>query len=257
MAGNELEVTRYLYENMGVDLPIIGKVKELGYPVNCGAGKYATIESEADINKVKTEGSNKKADIYINGIGVSIKQAPTSPLYNRLQRENIVDVFSAAGFSGIEEKVEELDNYVAKYQYGELDSRDISWRLVFKEADFANLLELLMMKYSPNLGFSEHPASVILEATTPLSSIDEICVYTFNDYFDAFNNRMVISLRRSWIGQRSNSEHSRAVGLARKEGNAPWVFDGAGAKGGPRGWRAEVPESKRKTVYFLMVYKNV
>jgi len=256
VAGNELEVTKYLYENIGKDLPFLGAIKEIGYPTNCGVGAYLPIKNKSDINKVRTEGANKKADIYINGIGVSIKQAPTSPLYNRLQRDNIVSVFKAAGFSNIDRKIEDLDGYIAKYQYGELDSRDIAWNIVFNKNDFSDLLELLMMKYSPNLGFSEHPASFILEAPTPLISSNDIGVYTFENYFDAFKDRIVISLRRSWIGQTSNSEHRRALGLARKKGNAPWVFDGVSKKGGPRGWRADFDENQRKTVYYLIIYKN-
>jgi len=71
-----------------------------------------------------------------------------------------------------------------------------------------------------------------------------------------------VSIRRVWIGQASDSEHRRAVGLVSKPGNAPWVFNNV--SGRPRGWREEIPEHERKTVYFfndgkkgliLMVYK--
>lgn len=214
------------------------------------------IENEEDIENVKTEGSGKKADIYVNGRGVSIKQSPSSPLYNRLQRANIVEVFSIAGVDNVDRKIEHLDRKVKMYQIGELSSRDLAWQDAFSETDFYALLELLMMRYSPNLGFSRHPAELILEAPSQLTSTAQINMYTFNEFFNVSKDRIVISLRRSWVGQKSDSEHRRALALVRNEGNAPWVFDGAGENGGPRGWRPEVPEEERKTAYYLIIYKN-
>lgn len=47
-----------------------------------------------ELIKISTTDSRKKADVYLNGIGVSIKQAGGSFAYNRLQRANIIAVYS-------------------------------------------------------------------------------------------------------------------------------------------------------------------
>ena len=256
MAGNEIEVTRFLFNNVGLRLCHLGSVGSIGLPTNDSWGSYENIEKEGDIDRVRTQDSNKKADIYINGVGVSIKQAPTSPLYNRLQRANIVDTFQKAGLSDVEGRVAYLDREIAKYQSGKLKSRDVPWPGVFPETDFKALLKLLMMEYSPNYGHSTHPAKYILEAPSPLKTASAIQVYSFSEYFDAHKDKIVVSLRRSWAGQASKSEHSRAVGLISKEANAPWVFNGAGYGRGPRGWMPDWPESKRQTAYYIIIYKN-
>lgn len=107
---------------------------------------------------------------------------------------------------------------------------------------------------SPNKGASRHPAEYILDAPTPLVNADDISVYTFEEYFNRYKENFKIAIRRQWIGQSSNSEHKRAVGLARKVGNTPWIYDGAAGEPNS-GWRADFPANNRKTVYFLMIEK--
>ena len=117
-----------------------------------------------------------------------------------------------------------------------------------------------MMKGSPNLGFSQYPAQYILEAPKKDIGIENINLYSFNEYFSLYKHKLSIAIRRQWVGQ-SSSEHTRALGLSKKEDNYPWVFDevvgepNIGKTTGKR-WRDDFPANQRKTVYFLMIEKK-
>jgi hypothetical protein len=111
-----------------------------------------------------------------------------------------------------------------------------------------------MMKGSPNRGPSPHPAEYILTAPKEKISEENISCDTFRGYFTKNKEKIYLSLRRQWIGQASDSEHRRAEGLARKPGNAPWVFESI--EGTPSsGWRdsKQFPSGKRRTVYMIFL----
>ncbi len=116
------------------------------------------------------------------------------------------------------------------------------------------MLDYLMMKGSPKMGRSKHPAKYILTAglVSGESSLNwHVELYSFDEYFELFKDNFTIGIRRSWYGQLSDSEHGRAKGLINKSGNAPWVFNNV--SGEPKGgWRSDVPPHERKTVYYLM-----
>ena len=81
-----------------------------------------------------------------------------------------------------------------------------------------------------------------------------IRVYTFEEYFEKYKEDLKVGIRRQWVGQSSDSEHGRALGLSQKLENAAWVFNDI--VGTPRtGWRTNFPYDRRKTVYFLMIEK--
>lgn len=129
------------------------------------------------------------------------------------------------------------------------------------EQEFKQLLEFLMMKGSPNFGFSEYPAQYILEAPKKDINQNNINLYSFNEYFDLYKNKLSIAIRRQWVGQASESEHKRAFGLAKKLDNFPWVFDEVVGepkihKTTRKRWKDDFPINKRKTVYFLMIEKK-
>ena len=198
--------------------------------------------------------ARKKADVYINDVGVSIKQSGGSFLYNRLQRANILEVYSFLKFSNINQKLRRIDLEVSRFHQGLLERRNRPWQTFFTEHDFKSLLEFLMMKYSANVGFTNHPASLILEAPAENISIDTISVFTFDEYFEIYKQKIKIAIRRQFVGQASRSEHTRALGLSRKRGNALWVFNDV--VGEPStGWSNEWSSEARKTVYFLMIEK--
>lgn len=253
MPGNEVEVAKYLFSNLGkIKLPYLGVIESIGSPRSNAAG-YHPISGPNQLGLVSSPDASKKADIYLNERGVSVKQKGGSFAFNRIQRANIQTLFMQLGFSDINTKLSRIDSEVLRFHKGQILTRNRPWEDLFVENDFKKLLEYLMMKGSPNLGPSNHPAEFILEADLYLGSW-KIDVFSFEDYFSKYRNAFRIAIRRQWIGQDSNSEHSRAVSLAKKPGNAPWVFDNV--IGIPNsGWRADIPEKSRKTVYFLMIEK--
>jgi len=256
MPGNEKEITKFLVLNKSrLSLGQLGIVNSVGVP-NLSKEGCLEINNVGDVEKcLSTEDSRKKADIYINNHGVSIKQTGSSFLYNRLQRANILEVFTLLGFSNPESILQRLDKEVSDFHRGNLKRRNRSWQDFFNEGDFKALVKFLMVQGSPNVGFSSHPAEFVLEAPASNPSEANINVFTFDEYFEEYKNKIKIAIRRQWVGQDSKSEHGRAVGLAEKKENAPWVFNET--VGTPRsGWIRGFPASEIKTVYFLMLEKE-
>lgn len=255
MAGNEKAICEFLYSHMGsISLKHIGLLVEIGIPLSNRLG-YRPAQSLDDISEILTTDSRKKADVYLNSKGVSIKQAGGSFAFNRLQRANILEVYSNLGFTSPQSKLTQMDREVKKFHDGLLPRRNLPWQEFLSENNFKTLLNYLMMLGSPNLGKSMHPADFILEAPATNISISNIQVYSFDEYFDTHKEKFQIAIRRQWVGQASNSEHQRALGLSSKPDNLPWVFNEV--VGIPRvGWRDEVYEVDRKTVYFLMIEKK-
>jgi len=254
MPGNELEIGRFLLNNIGkITLPHVGRLASVGAP-NPGHAGFKSITTQEDINFLSSEDSRKKADIYINNRGVSLKQTGGSFSYNRLQRANLQDVYSIVGFNNIEQRLFCIDKEVERFHQGLLDRRSRPWEDFFTEDDFKSLLEFLMMKGSPNVGLSLHPAEFILEAPPSNISVNSVSLYTFEEYFEKYKRDFKIAIRRQWVGQASDSEHGRALGLVQKPGNAPWVYKDI--VGEPRtGWRSNFPKEAMRTVYFLMIEK--
>ena len=255
MPGNEIEIAKFLITRKGaMSLPKLGLLRSIGAPAP-GEG-YIEIESAQDVDRLlRSDASAKKADIYINGKGVSLKQTGPSFLFNRAQRKNLEDTLRHIHLGSLQETLSRIDNEVQKFHKGQLEGRNRDWRDFFHENDFRELCRFLMMLGSPNLGMSLHPADFILEAPSMGMSSTNMNVFNFEEYFEAYKNDIKISIRRQWVGQRSNSEHARAVGIAADPGNVPWVFDDVA--GAPRtGWRSDVPANERKTVYILMIEKT-
>ncbi len=261
MAGNEIEVCRFLLQNLGkIYLRHIGRVEQIAAPI-LGGDRYTPLQSIADIYQISTSHSEKKADIYLNGRGISIKQSGGSFAFNRLQRANLLDVFTSLELSQPEAIITKIDEAVHRFHQGLLSKRNQPWQKFFSEQDLKILMNFLMLRSSPNRGMSSHPAEFILEASKIIKHENDIVLYTFNEYFEKYKQNFEISIRRQWIGQMSDSEHRRSLSISRKSENKPWVFnDVAGqpiphSKTGKRR-RDDFPESHRKTVYFLMIEKT-
>lgn len=258
MAGNEIEVCKFLFSNIGkISLSHIGLVREVAAPIS-GSDRYVPIQCLEDFSQISTSHSNKKADIYLNGRGISIKQTGGSFPFNRLQRKNLFTLYTALGLAHPETIVTVIDEEVHKFHQGLLLRRNQPWQKFFVEREFKTLVSFLMLKGNPNLGLSKHPAEFILEASKTIKYQEDLKLYSFDEYFERYKHKLEISIRRQWIGQQSNSEHKRALGISRNRDNTPWVFDNVA--GGPeihqktgKRWRDEFPESTRKTVYFLMI----
>lgn len=250
MAGNEAIVVDYLLKSQNsISINHLGVINRIQNP-----GANGQLFDIASTKLLRTQNSGKKADIFLNGKGVSIKQSGSSNLYNRFQRSEMLKVFTSLGFLNPAQSLQKMDDLIQKFHNGEFNSRDRHWSEGFNQSDFLSLLEFLMMKGSPNLGLSNYPADYILTAPKNYITLSEITCNTFSEYIAKYKDHIYLSLRRQWIGQSSKHEHSRAVGMASKPDNAPWVFNSI--VGTPRtGWRnqTEFPISKRRTVYMIFI----
>ncbi len=254
MPGNELEVAKYLFNNLGkISFPYLGVLETIGSPISYSSGYYQ-INTLSEIKRLSSDDSSKKADVYLNGVGISIKQAGSIFGFNRLQRAEAPALFHQIGFTHIDEMLARLDTAVRRFHTGGYETRSRPWTELFLEEDFRTILEYLMMKGSPKMGLSKHPARYIMNAglvTTKPTEQWQIDIYSFDEYFKKYRDNFTVGIRRSWYGQKSESEHGRAKGLISKPGNAPWVFDNV--SGIPKdGWRNDVQVEERKTVYYLM-----
>lgn len=250
MPGNENNVVVFLFQNIyRASLPGLGLIRSVSIP---GVGNIRDIK---DCLKLTPDNSAKKADILINDVGVSIKQKGGSFLYNRLQRAGLRNVFSLLHYINIEQKLIVIDKEVADFHNSQLDRRDRLWSTFFLESEFKDLLHYLMMVGSGTTGPSRFPAQFILEAPKSGISFNDLNFYTFDEYFEKYKSDIFVSIRRGWVGQKSESEHTRALGLIKKKENFPWVF--STVTGTPRsGWRESVPVTEWKTVYYLMIEKK-
>jgi len=258
MAGNEKDVVKYLFNRIGkIELHHIGKVEKIGVPSGNSTVYLSDID---DLDTLSTEDANKKADVIINESGVSIKQSGASFPFNRLQRAEILDVFEQLNFADPESQLDKIDKEIDNFHYGRIQGRSRPWENLFEENDFYALVKFLMMTGSPNKGISSHKADFILVAPSVGFSEKNIKVFTFDEYFEHFKSNIYFAIRRQWIGQSSDSEHRRAVGLARKSDNQRWVYDSISGqprvskKTGKR-WRDEITPEDRKTVYMIFVEK--
>ena len=260
MAGNEIIITEFLLNNLGtVTLKHLGLVTSVGAPTSKGG--FTNVTSLDELKLISTEDAAKKADIYINGRGISLKQSGANFPFNRLQRAELLEVFKIVGFENPNENLSRIDKEIDDFHCGLIQKRNRPWQNLFVEADFKRLVKFLMTEGSPNLGYSSHPAEFILEAPKSGISQQNIHVFTLDEYFEGFKQNLFFALRRQWIGQSSTHEHRRAVGLAKKDGNKKWIYNTI--SGEPRlskttgtKWRDDFPEHERKTVYFISVEKT-
>jgi len=260
MAGNEKKIAKMLVRGIGkIVLPHLGIIQAVGAP-EVGKGNIIEMHTAADVDRLlATEDSKKKADIYINGHGISVKQSGSSNLFNRVQRAELLEIFALLGFSNPNRMLHHFDQEIHQFHEGKI-KRDRLWQNFFTEDQFKALLSFLMMQGSPNYGRSNHPAEFILEAPSKNIQQNNIIVVTFEEYLAKHKHDIKIGLRRVWYGQESKSEHGRACSLMNKKGNLPWVFDNV--SGQPmkhsktkRRWRSNISSKDRKTVYFFMVLK--
>ncbi len=254
--GNEKEVLKFLYnhKNRLFQNPI-GLLKKLEIPF--GDLKHE-INHLNDIDKYYSDDAHKKADCFINNLGVSIKQEGPANLFNRLQRKNIIPFFK--NLIGVKNSLiiqKKLDDLVLQF-HDEKIKRNVDIYSVFDENDLKKILKQLMLVGSPNLGISNFPAQIILIAPKTIGNMEDVKLYNFNNFFEEYKDSINLAIRRSWIGQNSESEHKRALTISKDINNAPWVFNKVVGepktnKKRPNKWRDDIPESERKTVYYIMI----
>jgi hypothetical protein len=259
MAGNERRIAEYLFENLGfMELAHLAIVQKIGIPFH---KNIQEIKTKDDLLQLSTEDSSKKADIYINDRGVSLKQSGSYFLFNRLQRADLLNVLNMSGFVNPNYILSTLDIAIDSFHSLKIKGRCRPWHEIFEEIHFFKLLRFLMMEGSPHSGLSAYPAELILQAPSKDMNTNNIQVFTFEEYFNTFKDKFEIAIRRSWIGQSSNGEHFRATGLAKKKENLKWVYEDI--RGSPRPsrstgkiWRDDVMPSDRRTVYYVSIQKS-
>lgn len=188
-----------------------------------------------------------------------MKQTGACFPYNRAQRADLKDFLFKLNIADVTKKIRLLDSEITKFHKDQNITRNRDWNIFFNQNEFKKICHYLMMEGSPKKT-SSHRAEYLLEGIIK-NNIGSLNLYTFNEFFELYLNKFKISLRRQWIGQASESEHKRALGLMRKKENAPWIFNNV--VGEPqihrntnKRWREDFPANKRKTVYFLMIEKT-
>jgi hypothetical protein len=245
MPGNEEEVVKFLLENKSViSLNHLGKTVSIETPI--ANGEMQQLNTTGEIEEyLDSNDSNKKADIFINTKGISIKQTGGSKAFNKFQRKSALYILNLLTIEKPEKKLFKLDEAVKSFHKGQI-KREIRWQDIFPEKDFKALLEHLMMKGSQT-SLSSHPAEYIL-TSSKYPSLESLILYNFSEYFEKKKNLITISIRRIWTNQNSKSESGRAKSLAKNPDNLPWVFNDIVGK--PRNGFNESEENKR-TVYYL------
>ena len=143
MPGNEIETIKYILKYSGtLTLQHIGSIKEIGAPSSIPK-QYTLVTSAKDIDKfVSSNNSMKKADAYINGRGVSIKQKGSTFDFSRLQRSEIKGLCEKLGFENPQDILDRFDDAVIRYHNGLSKKRDVSWGDIFiHEEEFKRLLK--------------------------------------------------------------------------------------------------------------------
>jgi hypothetical protein len=252
--GNEKIVIQYLFNNQKtLNLNGIGAVKKLEIPLK---NQLIDITNLYDSNKFANDDANKKADIFINGIGISIKEK-SSVLYNKWQRKNAFDLLNLFNPTKVSTQIlQKLDKKVSELNQG-LILRDVNASQIMTNKQLSDFLEYTMFIGSANHGKSSFPAQYVLIAPKKISSPTELEILNFNQFFKKYKNNIVFALRRCWYGQKSNSEHNRASGMINDLLNKPWVYNNI--SGQPRGWKpiSEVPIIDRKEVFYINVILKV
>lgn len=91
MPGNEKEVIEFIVKNRSqLNLPIIGAINKIEIPRENRLEEITNIEQ---LYNFYSDDAHKKADVFINDKGISIKQSGGAPLYNKAQREFLIEFF--------------------------------------------------------------------------------------------------------------------------------------------------------------------
>jgi hypothetical protein len=256
MPGNEKEVIEFIVNNRSqLNFPIIGAINKIEIPRE---NRLEEITNIKQLHNFYSDDAHKKADVFINDKGISIKQSGGAPLYNKAQRKFLIKFFNYFFDVKISNKlIKKLDNKVKEFHQN-IINRDINFLDIMDENQFKKILKYLMLEGSAQLIKSKFTAELILIASDKPRLKEDIKIYNFIDYYNEYKSNLVLAIRRIWIGQRSDSEHGRAKSIFSKEENKPWCFDDVSGK--PRThrlygtkWRDDVLPKNRKTIYYVNV----
>jgi hypothetical protein len=177
MPGNEKETIRFILENKNkINLKYIGKIKTIKIPHK---NKKIKVTNK-NLDNFYSDDSSKKADIYLNEKGISIKQDGGSFAYNRIQRKSLLNFFSKTlSFKDTNEIINKIDNQVQIFHNKKNDDDEkssFSPLNVMSKTQFYTLLKYLMLDGSP-MEKSEFPAQYILNSKKNISSQDDLFIF--------------------------------------------------------------------------------
>ena len=252
MPGNEETVISFLVQSLQneerINFPIIGDLSEVSMPTKEGK---KIIRHLSDLEKFSSNDRHKKADVYLNGYGISLKEE-SAPLYNKIQRKHLSGLIKHL----FPNKLDFAKNIISLLDF-EIDKvnkgsrRDIHWSKIFSENEFRIFLEFLMMRGYADTKISSHQAEYVLIAPKKISSknIDEIKLFSFEDYFETYKSKIVIAARKIWVGSNSNSENKRALSMSKSASNKEWIYKNI--SGAPRKWDVTFPLKDRREIFYL------
>jgi len=244
MAGNEKSIAAFLLENKSnLSLDHLGKIKTLHTPTNENPIELKSVQDIEDF--LRPDSAQKKADVLINGKGISLKQTGGSKAFNKFQRKWAKSFFKFLKFNNVSKKISNLDKAVSEFHRGDC-LRSYPWNKIFSTEEYKKLLHHLMMLGNQH-AMSPHQAELIITAPKKNISSKNIHCYTFDEYFENYKDLSFLAIRRTWTNQDS-SESSRAKSIAKVKENEPWVFNDI--VGSPNSGFNPYEKDKR-TVYYL------
>ena len=252
MPGNEIITIKFFFKNINkLELNHIGLIEKIEIPRKEGLYR---ITNKEEIDKFKSDDSRKKADVYLNNIGISLKQEGGHFDFNRLQRRYFFSVFSK--FFNQKENInilDKLDNKISECHNGKGNINTfVSVEDIMNYNNFKKIHKYLMFDGSPAYGDSKYKAKFIIKSKEKIDEFNDIKIYSYDEYFEKFKKLIFIRLSRHFYGSGSKSEHNRARGLINNKDNKPWCFKNT--KGVPdSGWRKEIEEKDRQTTYTLSI----
>jgi hypothetical protein len=251
MPGNEQQILNFFFKIKNTDIKFkhLGKIISVKIPF-----KNQLIELNRDnLDKFFSDDSSKKADLYINNIGCSLKQKGGNFPFNRMQRKNMNN-FLSKFFNDqkiVNTIIFKIDKKIKLFHSNKI-IRNFKFMDVMNESEFKIILKYLMTEGSPNVGKTSFSAKYILEAKEKVKSYKDLTIYTFDEYFSDKKDKISFAIRRHWVGQKSASENKRAIGLFKNKENEPWCFNDSVGKP-TKGWDTKIDEKERKTAYTLSI----
>ena len=133
MPGNEKKTIKFILQNKRkIELKYIGKIKTVKVPYK---NNIITATSQ-NIEKFKSDDSSKKADIYLNDIGISLKQDGGSFAFNRIQRKFLPNFLSKIlNFDNAEEIIKKIDVQIQSFHKKNDDDGIIAENIPKKEEE--------------------------------------------------------------------------------------------------------------------------
>lgn len=257
MPGNEKQTIEFILDNKDkINLNHIGPIRSIKIPY-----KNQKVEvTKENIKIFQSDDSSKKADIYLNNKGISLKQEGGNFAFNRLQRKDLLNFFyKILKLNNSEKIIDKIDRKILDFHNNKEGKRNFSPLEVMTKKQFNTILKYLLLEGSPAKK-SLFPAEYILVSKKTISSLSDLKIYNYDDYLNENKLTHDFARRRSWYGQLSNTEHNRAKGLMKSKDNKKWCFDSV--SGMPKAqiienkkkyWRDEILEKDRKTCYYLMI----